>query len=54
MKTTRDILRVPVRLFIITAAGLAAALVSDGAGDLVAWACLGYVVWVALRCTLRR
>lgn len=46
MKTTREVLRVPVRLFIVSAVGLLAALVSDGGGDAVGWACLAYVVWV--------
>ncbi len=54
MKTTREILRVPVRLFVVSGAGLLVALVSDGVGDVAAWGCLGYVVWVALRFGCRR
>ncbi len=54
MKTTLQVLRKPLLLFAVSAAGLVAALVSDGAGDGVAWACLGYVGWVGVRCSLRR
>lgn len=53
MKNTREILRVPIRLFVVSAVGLAAALVSDGLGDVVGWGCLGYVAWVGGRCSLR-
>lgn len=54
MKTTREILRVPVRLFVVSGVGLLAALVSDGVGDAVGWACLGYVIWEGVRCSWRR
>ncbi len=54
MNTTLQVLRKPLLLFAVSAAGLVAALVSDGAGDGVAWACLGYVGWVGVRCSLRR
>lgn len=54
MKTTREILRVPVRLFVISSAGLLAALLSDGVGDAAGWLCLAYVVWVGVRCSWRR
>lgn len=49
MKTSWQIVRKPVQLFALTAVGLCSALVSDGGGDVVGWACLMYVVGVALR-----
>ena len=54
MKSTTDILRKPVQVFILTATGLASALVSDGVGDLVGWVCLAYVLGVAVRHSLTR
>lgn len=54
MKTAREVLRIPVRLFAASGVGLASALVSDGVGDAVGWACLGYVVWTGARFSWRR
>jgi hypothetical protein len=48
MKTTWEILRVPIRLFVVSGIGLFTALVSDGLGDTVGWICLAYPVWVAM------
>lgn len=47
MKSTREILRQPLRLAVISAIGLIAALVSDGIGDVIGWVCLAYVIGVA-------
>lgn len=54
MKTTREVLRIPARLFVVSGVGLVSALVSDGVGDAVGWACLGYVVWTGVRFSWRR
>ncbi len=53
MKSTMQVLRKPLQLFVVSAVGLMAALVSDGVGDVVGWACLGYVAWIGGRCSLR-
>lgn len=54
MKTTREILRKPCRLFMLTGVGLISALVSDGVGDVLGWACLAYVVGAGIRLSLSK
>ncbi len=51
MKSTSQVLRQPIRIFVLTSVGLTAALVSDGVGDYVGWACLGGIVGIAVRCS---
>ncbi len=50
MKTTLQVLARPLQVVVMTGVGLTAALVSDGAGDVIGWLCLGYVVALAVRC----
>ena len=54
MKTLSQILFKPVLLALVTACGLIAALVSDTAGDVLAWGCLAYVCCVGIQHALRR
>ena len=54
MKTLPKILFKPALLALMTAFGLVAALVSDGAGDLLAWLSLAAVCYVGIRHALRR
>lgn len=49
MKTLSQILFKPALLALVTACGLIAALVSDAAGDMLAWACLAYVCFIGIR-----
>lgn len=49
MKTTAQVLKKPLRIFVLTGAGLMAALISDGIGDYIGWLCLAGVVGVGLR-----
>jgi hypothetical protein len=48
----------PIQLAVVSAIGLVAALLSDGAGDVVGWSALavpvGVIVWFALPMTQRR
>lgn len=54
MKTLPQILFKPVVLALTTALGLVAALVSDGAGDVLAWLSLAAVCGVGIRHALKR
>ena len=54
MKTLPQILFKPTLLALVTAFGLVAALVSDDAGDMLAWLSLAYVCYVGIRHALGR
>ncbi|APR04193.1 hypothetical protein [Thauera chlorobenzoica] len=43
----------PLVIALLSAVGLIAGLVADGAGDVLSWAGLGVPVLVVLRCGLR-
>ncbi len=51
MKSTSQVLKAPIRIFVLTSVGLIAALLSDGVGDYIGWACLACVVGIGLRCS---
>ena len=45
---------VPMTLATVTALGLIAALLSDAAGDVLAWFALAAPVWIIMWCIMRR
>ncbi len=49
MKTTPQVLKKPLQIFLLTGVGLLAALMSDGIGDYIGWLCLACVVGAGLR-----
>jgi hypothetical protein len=53
-RRTGHVWGVPIALGVITAVGLIAGLMSDGAGDVVSWLALAIPVGVGLWCSLRR
>lgn len=54
MQNLWQIFRAPLLLALLSMAGLLAALLADGPGDVASWLCLGCIAFTGIACSFKK